>query len=93
MNTVNQKTTSEQNISTLFEQTEIAKKRKELKENEFNDYEGRYNKGYVSETQYLQQKVSLLSSQKQYVDAAKNYWNALLSYVLSLSIIPEEVLK
>jgi len=93
INAINQKITSEQNIATLFEQVEIAKKRNELKENEFNDYEARYKKGFISETQYLLQKVSFLSTQKQYIDAANNYWSALISYVFSLSLIPEEVLK
>ncbi len=88
----NDKRTSEQNLEYLRKQLENLNGKLEIERDIFKDTEDRYKKELVSQQQYNQQKISCLNSEKQVIDAQKNYWNSLIAYLMSTGKTPEDIL-
>ena len=57
-------------------------------------YTNAYNSGLISQSEYINNyKIPYLNTQLSYYNSLQTYWDMLISYVLSMGLKPEVILK
>lgn len=84
---------SKQNLEFIYTSLLNSRKSLEISDEKLKDMKQRYDQGLVSETAYIHQRIQYLNAKKSYYKSLNNYWNALCTYLISVGLKPEEVLK
>lgn len=77
-----------------YEKVLNAKASLDISTDNLDFYTNAYNSGLISQSEYINKyKIPYLETQLSYYNSLQTYWNVLVSYVLSMGLKPEVILK
>ncbi|BBJ27151.1 TolC family protein [Athalassotoga saccharophila] len=94
LNSQNNYSSAIQKLRYDYENVLNSKANLDIAKNNLDFYTNAYNSGLISHSTYLSQyKIPYLNTELSYYNALQTYWNDLVSYLLSIGLKPEVVLK